>query len=101
MGKHLSAAIVAHSHAKCVAIEHCTVKWKLRRRSADWDWSHDGPQFPGGCGLEQPHTIGQPTRVELHDEPLRYVLGAGVDSARGVHVVSFHRRHRSDNAINF
>src|SRR5688500_2650857 len=100
MGKHLSAAIVAHSHPKCVAIEYGAVKWKLRRWSAGRDWSHDGPQLSGCGGLEQPLTIGEPTRVELHDEPLRHVLGAGVDSARGIHVVSFHRRNWTDNTIH-
>src|SRR5688500_10872488 len=100
MGKHLSAAIVAHSHPKCVPIEYRAGKWKLRRWSADRDWSYDGPQFSSGCGLEQPLAIREPTRVELHDEPLRHVLGAGVDSARGVHVVSFHRRYRTDNTIH-
>src|SRR5690606_17342476 len=96
----LVTAILAQPESKSVAVEAGGQLRKLWRRCTDRHRGHNRHQFTSGFFGEQALAVRQlPTR-KLYLEPLRHILGRGVDAARGVGVIAGERRDGTNLSID-
>ena len=82
MRNRLVSPVVAEAESECIAIEVCAQRFQFRSGHSDRYRRDERPELARGLRREEPRTIGEFARVELHNHPLCHVHRVRVDASR-------------------